>query len=95
LHEEILLEPALLESRACRLTRSVAVTPEYSLPAPVRRPNTDERRACQADPRDLVYSSGAVDLHQSFAAALFIGLPPWLRDHPALLDPIENCCIAQ
>jgi len=32
------------------LTRSVAVTPEYSLPAPVRRPNTDERRTCQADP---------------------------------------------
>jgi hypothetical protein len=36
------------------LTRSVAVTSEYSLPAPVRRPNTDERRACQADPHVLV-----------------------------------------
>jgi hypothetical protein len=24
----------------------------------------------------------AVDLHQSLAAALFAGLPSWLRDHP-------------
>jgi hypothetical protein len=26
----------------------------------------------------------AADLHQSFAAALFVGLPSWLRDHPSL-----------
>jgi len=26
----------------------------------------------------------AVDLHQSLAAALFVGLPSWLRDHPLL-----------
>jgi hypothetical protein len=26
----------------------------------------------------------AVDLYQSLAAALFTGLPPWLRDHPPL-----------
>jgi hypothetical protein len=28
--------------------------------------------------------AGAIDLHQSLAAALFAGLPPWLRDHPSL-----------
>jgi hypothetical protein len=37
----------------------------------------------------------AVDLDQSLAAALFIGLPSWLRDHPSLPHPIENCCDAQ
>jgi hypothetical protein len=29
----------------------------------------------------------AVDLDQSLAAALFAGLPSWLRDHPSLLGP--------
>jgi len=28
----------------------------------------------------------AVDLGQSLAAALFVGLPSWLRDHPSLPD---------
>jgi len=28
--------------------------------------------------------ASAVDLDQSLAAALFVGLPPWLRDHPSL-----------
>jgi hypothetical protein len=37
----------------------------------------------------------AVDLHQSLAAALFVGLRSWLRDHPALPGLTENCCIAQ
>jgi hypothetical protein len=37
----------------------------------------------------------AVDLNQSLAAALFAGLPSWLRDHPSLPRPIEDCCIAQ
>jgi hypothetical protein len=37
----------------------------------------------------------AVDLHQSLAAALLVVLPSWLRDHPPLPDPIENCCTAQ
>jgi hypothetical protein len=27
-----------------------------------------------------------VVLHQSHAAALFVGLPSWLRDHPSLPD---------
>jgi hypothetical protein len=27
--------------------------------------------------------ASAVDLHQSLAAALFVGLPSWLRDHPS------------
>jgi hypothetical protein len=39
--------------------------------------------------------ASAVDLNQSLAAALFVGLPPWLRDHPPLLDRTENCCDAQ
>jgi hypothetical protein len=29
----------------------------------------------------------AVDLHQSLAAALFVDLPSWLRDHPSLPGP--------
>jgi hypothetical protein len=37
----------------------------------------------------------AVDLHQSLAAALFAGLPSWLRDHPSLPDLSRNCCDAQ
>ncbi|UPJ50424.1 hypothetical protein IVB30_03040 [Bradyrhizobium sp. 200] len=37
----------------------------------------------------------AVDLHQSFAAALFVGLPSWLRDHPSLSGLVEHCCGAQ
>jgi hypothetical protein len=37
----------------------------------------------------------AIDLHQSHAAALLVGLPSWLRDHPSLLDPTGNCCVAQ
>jgi hypothetical protein len=37
----------------------------------------------------------AVDLHQSLAAVLFIGLPSWLRDHPSLPGLVENCCGAQ
>jgi len=37
----------------------------------------------------------AVDLHQSLAAALFAGLPSWLRDHPPLLGLTQNCCDAQ
>jgi hypothetical protein len=28
--------------------------------------------------------ASAVDLHQSLAAVLFVGLPSWLRDHPSL-----------
>jgi hypothetical protein len=28
--------------------------------------------------------TSAVDLNQSLAAALFAGLPSWLRDHPSL-----------
>jgi hypothetical protein len=28
--------------------------------------------------------ASAVDLHQSLVAALFAGLPSWLRDHPSL-----------
>jgi hypothetical protein len=43
----------------------------------------------------LVYSGEPVDLDQSLAAALFIGLPPWLRDHPSLPHPAGNCCNAQ
>jgi hypothetical protein len=39
--------------------------------------------------------ASAVDLHQSLAAALFVDLPSWLRDHPSLPRPIENCCAAQ
>jgi hypothetical protein len=39
--------------------------------------------------------ASAVDLHQSLAAALFAGLPSWLRDHPSLPGPSENCCDAQ
>jgi hypothetical protein len=31
--------------------------------------------------------AGAVDLDQSFAAALFVGLASWLRDHPSRLGP--------
>jgi hypothetical protein len=27
--------------------------------------------------------ASAGDLHQSLAAALFVGLPSWLRDHPS------------
>jgi hypothetical protein len=45
-----LLEPAYLDRANAAKRASVAVTTEYSLPASVRRPNTDERRACQADP---------------------------------------------
>src|SRR3954468_1266605 len=41
-----LLEPAVLE-RIAAPRAHVAVTFNYSLPAPVRRPNTDERPACQ------------------------------------------------
>src|SRR5665213_2878146 len=41
---KILLEPANGQTCRCR------GKPEYSLPASVRRPNSDERRACQADP---------------------------------------------
>jgi hypothetical protein len=37
----------------------------------------------------------AVDLHQSLAAALFAGLPSWLRDHPSLPGLTRNCCDAQ
>jgi hypothetical protein len=37
----------------------------------------------------------AVDLHQSLAAALFVGLRSWLRDHPSLPGLTEHCCIAQ
>jgi hypothetical protein len=37
----------------------------------------------------------AIDLHQSPAAALFAGLPSWLRDHPPLPGPGEKCCSAQ
>jgi len=37
----------------------------------------------------------AVDLGQSLAAALFVGLPSWLRDHPPLPRLSENCCVAQ
>jgi len=37
----------------------------------------------------------AVDLHQSLAAALFAGLPSWLRDHPSLPGLSRNCCDAQ
>src|ERR1700704_4339256 len=37
-------------SRECRETRLCRGDRQYSLPASVRRPNTDERRACQADP---------------------------------------------
>jgi hypothetical protein len=37
----------------------------------------------------------AVDLYQSLAAALFAGLPSWLRDHPTLPHLTENCCAAQ
>jgi hypothetical protein len=37
----------------------------------------------------------AVDLHQSHAAALFAGLPSWLRDHPSLRGLTLNCCDAQ
>jgi hypothetical protein len=36
-----------------------------------------------------------VDLRQSLAAALLVVLPSWLRDHPALPDSAENCCVAQ
>jgi hypothetical protein len=36
-----------------------------------------------------------VDLHQSLAAALFVGLPSWLRDHPWVRRLIEICCGAQ
>jgi hypothetical protein len=39
--------------------------------------------------------ASAVDLDQSLAAALFVGLPSWLRDHPSLPRLIENCCVAQ
>ena len=41
---EILLEPAMGPTCLCR------GKPEHSLPASVRRPNSDERRPCQADP---------------------------------------------
>jgi hypothetical protein len=33
-------------------------------------------------PSDWFIHASAVDLHQSLAAALFAGLPSWLRDHP-------------
>jgi hypothetical protein len=36
-----------------------------------------------------------VDLHQSLAAALFVVLPSWLRDHPTLPGSGKNCCDAQ
>jgi hypothetical protein len=39
--------------------------------------------------------ASAVDLDQWLAAALFIGLPPWLRDHPSRLGLPKNCCDAQ
>ncbi|MBT1512180.1 hypothetical protein KIP88_16885 [Bradyrhizobium sp. SRL28] len=39
--------------------------------------------------------AGALDLHQLLAAALFAGLPSWLRDHPSLSGPGEDCCDAQ
>jgi len=39
--------------------------------------------------------AGAVDLHQSLAAALFAGLPSWLRDHPPPPGKTKNCCVAQ
>ena len=39
--------------------------------------------------------ASAVDLHQSLAAALFAGLPSWLRDHPPRPRLPENCCVAQ
>jgi hypothetical protein len=35
------------------------------------------------------------DLHQSLAAALFVGLTSWLRDHPSLPGKGKNCCDAQ
>jgi hypothetical protein len=35
----------------------------------------------------LVYSSKRVDVHQSLAAALFVRLPSWLRDHPSPASP--------
>jgi hypothetical protein len=39
--------------------------------------------------------ASTVDLHQSLAAALFAGLPSWLRDHPSLPGLTQNCCDAQ
>jgi hypothetical protein len=36
-----------------------------------------------------------VDLHQALAAALFVVLPSWLRDHPTLPGSGKNCCDAQ
>src|SRR5882757_5345383 len=46
-----LLEPAYLDRANAANRAPVAVTyHEYSLPAPVRRPNSGERRTCQASP---------------------------------------------
>ena len=69
LHEESSSNPRISiarmpQTRLCRGDR------QYSLPAPVRRPNTDERRACQADPADLVYSDGRRHLRTIAAARM-------------------------
>src|SRR3978361_714365 len=42
--------PRISIARNAALTRLCRGDPQYSLPAMVRRPNTDERRTCQADP---------------------------------------------
>src|SRR4051795_5577247 len=45
-----LLEPAVLQSALPQNAPDAAVTFNYSLPALVRRPNTDELLPCQANP---------------------------------------------
>jgi hypothetical protein len=43
---------------------------QYSRPASARRPNTDEHRACQADPSVFgLFDGQIIDLAQTLAAA--------------------------
>src|SRR5580692_2121018 len=63
-----LLEPAYLQ-RECRYRAYRRGDPQYSLPAPVPRPNSDERRACQADPCDFGLWPDVPFFAQALAAA--------------------------
>src|SRR5882757_7066808 len=54
--------PRISIARNAALARLCRGDREYSLSAVVRRPNTDERRACQADPALFGLFRGGIDL---------------------------------
>jgi hypothetical protein len=78
LHEESSSNPristALTSIAPLAVTTTIAIQPNSSieadsLPPEVRRPINDERRPCQADPKDLVYLMRLNDLARDGAAA--------------------------